>query len=112
MDDREKEIIEHLVVSGALQMAGVDTETGEILYQFTDKLKDVMPELYDEHLNYVNSELMRLWEMGFVNMDLMSDNPIVTLAQKAFDEEQIKNLTPQDKWAILEIKRLMTSGEL
>lgn len=112
MDDREKEIIEHLVVSGALQMAGVDTETGEILYQFTDKLKDVMPELYDEHLNYVNSELMRLWEMGFVNMDLMSDNPIVTLAPKAFDDEQVKNLTPQDKWAILEIKRLMTSGEL
>ena len=112
MDDREKEIIEHLVVSGALQMAGVDTETGEILYQFTDKLKEVMPELYDEHLNYVNSELMRLWEMGFVNMDLMSDNPIVTLAQKAFDEEQIKNLTPQDRWAILEIKRLMASGEL
>ena len=112
MDDREKEIIEHLVVSGALQMAGVDTETGEILYQFTDKLRDVMPELYDEHLNYVNSELMRLWEMGFVNIDLMSDNPIVTLASKALDEEQIKNLTPQDKWAILEIKRLMTSGEL
>lgn len=112
MDDREKEIIEHLVVSGALQMAGVDTETGEILYQFTDKLKEVMPELYDEHLNYVNSELMRLWEMGFVNMDLMSDNPIVTLAQKAFDEDQVKNLSPQDKWAILEIKRLITSGEL
>lgn len=112
MEDREKEIIEHLVVSGALQMAGVDTETGEILYQFTDKLKDVMPDLYDEHLNYVNSELMRLWEMGFVNMDLMSDNPIVTLSQKAFNDEEINNLSQQDKWAILEIKRLMTNREL
>lgn len=112
MEDREKNIIDKLVVSGALQMAGVDTETGEILYQFTDKLKEVMPELYDEHLNYVNSELMRLWEMGFVNMDLMSDNPIVTLSSKAFDDEEIKSLPAQDKWALAEIKRLMTSGEL
>lgn len=112
MDDREKEIMDRLVVAGAIQMAGVDAETGEILYQFTPKLKEVMPELYHEHMNYVNHELMGLWERGFVNMDLMSDNPIVTLTEKAFNQEAIDGLSQSDKWAVQEIKRLMISGEL
>lgn len=112
MIDREKEIMDRLLVSGAVEMAGVDSETGEILYHFTDKLKEVMPELYREHMNYVNSELMGLWEKGFVNMDLMKDNPIVTLTEKAFDQDAINTLSESDRWAVQEIKRLMTSGEL
>ena len=112
MDDREKKIIDKLILDGALQMSGVDSETGEILYQFTPKLKEVMPELYNEHLNFVNAELMRLWEKGFVNMDLMSDSPIVTLAEKAFDDNEIQSLSDQDRWAIQEVKRLLAAGEL
>lgn len=108
MDDREKEIMDRLVVAGALQMAGVDAETGEILYQFTPKLKEIMPELYHEHMNYVNNELMGLWEKGFVDMDLMSDNPIVALTEKAFDQDAINTLSKSDKWAVEEIKRLTT----
>jgi len=112
MDDREKKIIDKLILDGALQMSGIDGETGEILYQFTPKLKEVMPELYNEHLNFVNAELMRLWEKGFVNMDLMSDSPIVTLAEKAFDDNEIQSLSDQDRWAIQEVKRLLAAGEL
>jgi len=112
MDDIEQKIIDKLILNGAMEMAGIDSKTGEILYQFTPKLKEVMPELYNEHLNFVNAELMRLWEKGFVNMDLMSDSPIVTLSEKAFNEEEISTLSDQDKWAIQEVKRLLTTGEL
>lgn len=112
MDDREQKIIDKLILNGAMEMAGIDSKTGEILYQFTPKLKEVMPELYNEHLNFVNAELMRLWEKGFVNMDLMSDSPIVTLSEKAFNEEAISTLSDQDKWAIQEVKRLLATGEL
>lgn len=111
MENKENSIFDNLILKGALQMAGVDENTGEILYQFTPKLKEIMPDLYNEHLNYVNNELMRLWEMGFVNMDLMSENPVVTLTNKAFDEKYIKMLSDQDKWAIQEIKRLLSSRE-
>ena len=112
MDNEDNEIIEKLILSGALQMAGVNESTGEILYQFTPKLKDVMPALYNEHLNYVNAEIMRLWEKGFVNVDLMSDNPIVTLTSKALDDDALKELSEEDRWAIEEMKRIMTTGEL
>jgi hypothetical protein len=107
MKDKEKSIVEKLILDGALQFAGVDSESGEMLYTFTSKLKEVMPELYHEHLNHVNGELMRLWEKGFVDMDLMSNNPIVRLTEKAFDIEELDKLSKEDRWSVEEIKRLL-----
>lgn len=107
MDREDEKIIDMLVLSGALQMAGINEKTGEILYQFTPKLKEVMPDLYKEHLNHVNSEIMGLWEKGFVDVDLMSDNPIVTLTEKALQQEEIDKLSSSDKWAIEEIRRIL-----
>lgn len=108
----DQSAIDYLILKGALQVAGVDSDTGEFLYTFTAKVKDIMPDLYNEHLNHVNSELMRLWERGFINIDFMSDNPIVTLAAKALDMEEISKLTKEEQWSIEEIKRLLKSQEL
>lgn len=110
--DKEKEIIDHLLLSGAMQICGVDEKTGEFLYQFTPKLKEVMPDLYREHLNSVNSEVMNLWESGFVNVDLLSDSPLVTLTEKAFDKDEISKLSKQDQWSLSEVKRVLLSKEL
>lgn len=110
--DNEKEIIDNLLLSGAMQICGVDEKTGEFLYQFTPKLKEVMPDLYREHLNSVNSEVMNLWEAGFVNVDLLSDSPLVTLTEKAFDRDEISKLSKQDQWSLSEVKRVLLSKEL
>lgn len=112
MDSADQEIIEILILSGALQLAGINEKTGEMLYQFTPKLKEVMPDLYKEHLNHVNAEIMGLWEKGFVNVDLMSDNPIVTLTAKALDQEEVSKLSNEEQWSILEIKRILSVGEV
>lgn len=112
MDNTNNEMIDELILSGALQVAGVDSETGEFLYQFTQKLKDVSPALYDEHVNHVNGELMRLWEKGFLNINIDDDNPIVTLTAKALDENELSKLPKEDRWGIEEIKRLLKSQEL
>lgn len=112
MDKKEEDLMQKLILSGALQVAGVDSETGEFLYQFTPKLKEVSPELYDDHINYVNGELMRLWEKGFVDINIADENPIVHLTPKAFDEKELNNLSKEDRWGIEEIKRLITSQEL
>ena len=112
MADMGKEIIDELILSGGLQVAGVDSETGEFLYQFTPKLKEISPTLYHEHVNHVNGELMRLWEKGFLNINFMDDNPIVTLTAKALDKEELSKLPKEDVWSIEEIKRLLKSQEL
>jgi len=103
--DEEKTIIEELLSKGALEYAGV-SDTGEILYNFTPMLKNVMPALYNEHLNHVNSELMNLWEKGFIEMNLFDDNPVVRLSPKAFSDDW-KGLSKDEQWSLREIMRIL-----
>lgn len=112
MDNEEIRTVDYLIMSGALEVAGIDEKTGEFLYTFTSKIKEIMPEMYHQHLNHVNSEIMRLWEMGYVNLDLMSDEPIVTITEKALDPEELAKLSKDDQWSIEEIKRLLKLPEL
>lgn len=106
MDEAEQSIIDYLLLNGALEAAGI-SDTGEPLYNFTPKLKHVLPELYEEHMNHVNSELMRLWENGFIDMDLFAESPAVKLTPKAFDNQEVSKLSDQDQFAIKEIKRIL-----
>lgn len=110
--DETNEALDKLILSGAVVVAGVDSETGQFLYQFTDKLKYISPELYNEHVNFVNKELMRLWELGFLNINMMEENPIVTLTEKALDNAELLKLSTEERWSIEEIKRLLKSQEL
>ena len=112
MIPEDQNAIDYLLLNGGLQVAGIDSSSGEFLYTFTPKIKEIMPELYHEHMNHVNGELMGLWEKGFINIDLMSENPIVTLTQKALDHNEIAKLSKEDQWSIQEIKRLLKSQEL
>lgn len=108
----EHEIVDELILNGGLEIAGLDENTGQFLYSFTPKIKELRPDLYDAHLNHVNSELMRLWEAGFLNIDLLEDEPIVTITDKALDKNAVSTLPEADQWAIEEIKRLMKRPEL
>jgi hypothetical protein len=112
MDSQEQKMIDNLILSGALQVAGIDQETGDFLYQFTQKLEEVSPDLYHEHINYVNNELMKFWENGFLEINFMDDNPMVTLTEKAFSQSEIDKLSKEDKWGIEEIKRILKTQEL
>jgi hypothetical protein len=43
--------------------------------------------------DFFHQELMRLWEKGFISMDITQKNPTVSLTQKALDEIEISSLT-------------------
>lgn len=108
----EDKVIDELILNGGIEVAGIDQETGQLLYAFTPKIKDLRPDLYNQHINHVNGEIMRLWENGFVNVDLLEDEPTVTLTKKAFDNTAISSLSKNDQWALEEMKRLMKRPEL
>lgn len=100
--------IEDLILSGAIEVSAVDVETGELLYTFTDKIKSLMPELYKIHINHVHNEIMYFWEKGLVHIDdITSKNPIVSLTEKAFDEDVLKNLSSDKRQSLEEIKRIL-----
>jgi hypothetical protein len=107
MIPEEQSAIDYLILNKALEVVGVDSKTGELLYAFTPKIKEVMPELYHEHLNHTNAEIMKLWEKGFINIDFLQDDPTATLTKKAFNKEEVSKLPQDMQWGLEEIKRLL-----
>jgi uncharacterized radical SAM superfamily protein len=109
MNDPIDKKIEELVLDGVLEVAGMDLESGEPLYNFTNKLKDYNEELYKIHNNYFFQDLTNLWEKGFINIDFLEDDPTVTLTDKASNENEVDKLDKEEKQSLNEIKRI--SGE-
>ena len=110
-DEAISKIIDTLILEGGIEVAGVDPDTGEILYAFTPKVKEIMPELYHDHLNFVNDELMILWEKGYVDIDFLQDDPLISLSDKAYDTNELDKLSKQQKWSLQELKRVVESEE-
>jgi hypothetical protein len=106
-DYSDSEMINKLILDGGLEVASVDNDTGELLYSFTPKMKEIMPEIYQDHMHNVNSEIMNLWEKGFINMDLLQEDPLITLTLKALNKDEVKTLSKQERWSLFEVVRLL-----
>jgi hypothetical protein len=104
---KEDDIIDNLILSGALEISGIDDKTSEFLFTMTPKMQEVMPELYQEHLNDVNKYIMVLWEKGFVDINFNEDNPIVRLNPISNDSDEVSRLDRDHQWALAEIQRLI-----
>ena len=107
MNNSEDELIKNLILEGALEVAGLDAETGEFLYAVTPKMKEVMPDMYEDHITQVNRDILNLWEKGYVNVDFLSPNPVVTISAKVLDKTEVSKLTKPEIWALEEVKRLL-----
>ena len=107
MDNNEDELIKNLILQGALEVAGVDSETNELLYTITSKMQEVMPDMYEDHLTQVNRDILNLWEKGYLNVDFLSPNPMVTISEKGLDKTEVSKLTKPEIWALEEVKRLL-----
>lgn len=103
----EDDAIDQLILSGALEIAGIDIETGEPMYNFTEKLIEVSPKLHEEVALYLSRETMSLWSDGFLDMDVTEKNPIVTLTAKALDEAEVNKLSKEKQYTLREIIRVI-----
>lgn len=104
----EDDAIDQLILSGALEVAGIDMETGDPIYNFTEKLIEVSPELHKEVSIYFSRETMALWSDGFLDMDVTEKNPIVTVTSKALDESEVEKLSKEKQYTLREIIRIIT----
>jgi hypothetical protein len=100
-------ILEELILNGAVEIAGLDLETGEPLYNVTYKMKDINPELHNEFVNYFSQEAMTLWEFGFISMDVTSNDPVVRLTPKALKSEEVAQLDKNHQYTLKEIIRIL-----
>ena len=100
--------IEDLILSGALEVAGMDMDTGDMLYNFTDKLKEINPDLYEDMSNYISTETMALWVEGFLDINITEKNPMVRLTDKAFDDSEVSKLSKEKQYTLKEIIRIIS----
>jgi hypothetical protein len=98
--------IEDLILKGAIEVAGLDEFSGEFLYNFTPRAKEIMPELFRDHMEKVYRYIMFFWEKGFVEIRNITElRPIVYLTEKAFDEDALDELPVDARQALEEIRR-------
>ena len=107
MNNNEDELIKNLILEGALEVAGIDSENGEFLYTVTPKMQEIMPDMYEDHITQVNRDILNLWEKGYVNVDFLSPNPMVTISEKGLDNDEVSKLSKPEIWALEEVKRLL-----
>lgn len=105
----EETQIEKMILDGSLEVAAVD-ENGELLYTFTDKLRLLHPELYNEFQSHFTKEMMYLWENNFIKMDVTNENPMVEITDKGLDKNEIDKLDPEIKSTLKEVIRVLFSG--
>jgi hypothetical protein len=66
MDDVEK--LEYYIEIGAVEVAGIQ-EDGQFLYQITEKAKDLAPELWESHIDYIDNTILDLYEKGLIEIE-------------------------------------------
>lgn len=105
--DKEDQIIEELILNGALEVCGIDMDTGEPLYNFTSKLESTNPELHNEFFSYFHQDVMSLWGLGYIEMDVTDENPMVSLTQKAINKSEVLKLDKGMQYTLKEIIRIV-----
>ena len=99
----EFDIVDNLILNGGLEFAGKDHESGEALYKATERLKDIDPNLSEELAIYFSEVTLKLWEKGFIDMNITQRDPLVKLGPKAYDVASIKSLDKDERIILEEI---------
>lgn len=99
--------ITYLLNNNALDIVGINDEDDTLLYAFTPKIQDLMPELYREHLQSVHQKILAFWEKGLVELDLFSADPHVYISEAGYQADQMSQLNSEDRFFLKELKRLI-----
>ena len=64
MSLRTQALLEHLLLQGAIQVSGFDSKTGETLYDITDKLQEVAPDMYEDINKTFRENMYKMIDKG------------------------------------------------
>jgi len=103
MTNEEDDQFSYLLFSGAVEICGIDEQSGEMLFRFTEKLKDVDPLLYKKMTDSFYKELLSLWEKGFIAMDITEENPAVSITEKALSALDVGELNIEQRLQLEDI---------
>jgi hypothetical protein len=106
----DDELLEQLILDGIIEFSAMSSD-GEMLYSFSTDIAEKAPAIYELMMAMHMQEIYELWKLGFLQMDITQENPLVTITTKALDEEQVGELSKPLRMALTEIMDAMRKGE-
>jgi hypothetical protein len=91
-----KEMIDALILQGALEIEGIDQDSGQMIFSMTDKMEKIAPEIYKEFEEELYRTVMSLWEKGLVQMNVMDIEPTVAPTEFGLDRRTWKGLSSEE----------------
>lgn len=107
-----EEWFEEMIMEGVIEFSGLDPNTGEMLYNFNEDLENIRPDLFEKMTHSMEEDIYKLWEKGFLAMNIADENPLVKITEKSLDENAINSeLTYQEKTSLEVIMMYMSKGQ-
>ena len=101
MDDEEAlRRIQYYIDIGAIRMAGYNKD-GEAVFELNEAVtKDLAPELWESHMEYVDSNLTALFEDGLMNVEYDEDlQATMHFTKEGYDIALEKGIIPlEETW--------------
>ena len=99
--EEANDFINFLIESGALEVHGIDPKTEDFTYMVTEKMKDLVPEFYEEHFKFINQVAFNLWQKGYVEIKFEENGPLIMLI-KGLDYKKIIDTLPEEERYLIE----------
>lgn len=64
----DDELLAHYIEIGVIEIAGMQ-EDGELIFAINDSAKELAPELWQAHSEYVDDTLVELYEEGYITVE-------------------------------------------
>lgn len=99
----DDELIQYLLSIGALEFVFIDKE-GEHIYRLTPEARELVPDLYDEHMKNFTSSVFSLWSKDLIDVVFDEDGePLIGINSNTENEELVSKLDDNDKNILKEI---------
>jgi membrane protease subunit (stomatin/prohibitin family) len=95
-DSEDNDLFDYYMEIGVIELSGID-ESGEIVFKVTDKAKDLAPELWKAHADYVDDTLLELYSKDLISVEYDENlQATISLTEEAQRIIEDKGIMPLD----------------
>ena len=95
MDEHDDKIAYYLEI-GAIGIEGVD-ENGEIVYSISENAQEIAPDLWEAHVEYVDSSLIELYNAGLISIEYDENlEATINLSKEGYEKAKSMGLIDID----------------
>ena len=94
--DEDDDRLQYYLEIGAIELEGVD-DNGEVIYSISEKAKEVAPELWESHTEWVDKALIDLYESGLISIEYNENlEATINLSPEGYDRARDLGLIELD----------------